>query len=91
MTSSGKQLKKDKISLRNQLYEIKNSYGELISMEPVEWPPPPSGKKVWVTFDIFKDLRLQEGPQCGVVALVVATGVMREEDILDDKVMDLGH
>ena len=34
MTSSGKQLKKDKISLRNQLYEIKNSYGELISMEP---------------------------------------------------------
>ena len=53
--------------------------------------PPPSGKKVWVTFDIFKDLRLQEGPQCGVVALVVATGVMREEDILDDKVMDLGH
>ena len=39
MTSSGKQLKKDKISLRNQLYEIKNSYGELISMEPVEWPP----------------------------------------------------
>ena len=50
-----------------------------------------SGKKVWVTFDIFKDLRLQEGPQCGVVALVVATGVMREEDILDDKVMDLGH
>ena len=37
MASSGKQLiclKKDKISLRNQLYEIKNSYGELISMEP---------------------------------------------------------
>ena len=33
MASSGKQLiclKKDKISLRNQLYEIKNSYGELI-------------------------------------------------------------
>ena len=42
MTSSGKQLiclKKDKISLRNQLYEIKNSYGGLISMEPVECPP----------------------------------------------------
>ena len=45
----------------------------------------------WVTFNIFTDLRLQEGPQCGVVTLVVATGVMREEDILDDKVMDLGH
>ena len=79
MTSSGKQLKKDKISLRNQLYEIKNSYGELISMEPVEWPPP-SGKKVWVTFDIFKDLRLQEGPQCVVVTLVVAAGVVQITD-----------
>ena len=50
-----------------------------------------SGKKDLVTFDISTDARLQEGPQCGVVALVVATGVMREEDILDDKVMDLGH
>ena len=50
MASSGKQLirlKKDKISLRNQLYESKNSYRELISMEPVECLsfthcPPPS-------------------------------------------------
>ena len=45
MASSEKQLnclKKDKISLRNQLYEIKNSYGELISMEPVECPPSPT-------------------------------------------------
>ena len=91
MASSGKQLiclKKDKISLRNQLYEIKNSYGELISMEPhsihiveVAWT-----HSVWVTFDILKDLRLQEGPQCGVVALVVAAGVMRDEGITVDKV-----
>ena len=51
MASSGKQLiclKKDKISLRNQLYESKNSYSEFISMEPVEClsfthcPPSPS-------------------------------------------------
>ena len=51
MTSSGKQLirlKKNKISLKNQLYESKISYRELISMEPVEClsfthcPSPPS-------------------------------------------------
>ena len=39
-----------------------------------------SGKKVWVTFDIFKDLRLQEGPQCVVVTLVVAAGVVQITD-----------
>ena len=100
-TSSGKQLirlKKDKISLRNQLYESKISYRELISMEPVEClsfthcppPLPLSGKKVCVTFDVFTDLRLQEGPQCGAVALVVAAGVMRQEGIIIvDEVMDL--
>ena len=36
-----------------------------------------SGKKVWVTFNTFTDPRLQEGPQCGVVALVVAARVLR--------------
>ena len=45
-------------------------------MEPVECPPPHSihivkvawTHSVWVTFDIFKDLMLQEGPHCGVEA-----------------------
>ena len=46
---------------------------------------------VWVTFDIFKDQRLQEGPQCGVVDLEVVAGVMRDEGITVDKVMDRGH
>ena len=52
-------------------------------------PLPLSWKKVCVTFDVFTDLRLQEGPQCGAVALVVAAGVMRQEGIIVDEVMDL--
>ena len=52
-------------------------------------PPPPQWEEGLRYFRCFTDLRLQEGPQCGAVALVVAAGVMRQEGIIVDEVMDL--
>ena len=81
MASSGKQLirlKKDKISLRrNQLYESKISYREMISMEPVKClsfthcrPPPPQweeGLRYLRCFHRYKASRGSSVWGCGFI------------------------
>ena len=103
LTSSGKQLiclRKNKILLRHQMKDIENSCRELMSREPVESlsravvmfthsHPHLSGKKVWVAFNSFTEPRLQDGPQCGIVALVVAAKLMGVEGMTVDMVMEL--
>eukprot|EP00090_Calanus_glacialis_P018156 TRINITY_DN28163_c0_g1_i1.p1 TRINITY_DN28163_c0_g1~~TRINITY_DN28163_c0_g1_i1.p1 ORF type:complete len:369 (-),score=160.32 TRINITY_DN28163_c0_g1_i1:109-1215(-) len=86
--------------LRNELSDSEACLRELTSMEPqnslcravvmfTHTHSHLSGRKVWAVFNTYTGPRLQEGPQCGIVALVVAAEAMGEQGMSVDRVMDI--
>ena len=93
-------MRRNKKILRNELSDSEACLRELTSMEPqnslcravvmfTHTHSHLSGRKVWAVFNTYTGPRLQEGPQCGIVALVVAAEAMGEQGMSVDRVMDI--
>eukprot|EP00092_Neocalanus_flemingeri_P005901 GFUD01006352.1.p1 GENE.GFUD01006352.1~~GFUD01006352.1.p1 ORF type:complete len:385 (+),score=158.70 GFUD01006352.1:61-1215(+) len=90
------------IFLKNQLRESEACLREETAMEPLNSlcravvmfthsHTHLRGRKVWLVFNTPTGPRLQEGPQCGIVALVVAACAMRVQGTSVDRVMDMAR
>lgn len=101
LTEKLKSIEDQKLFFRNQLVRCELTYTEEMALNPCEGlkraivrfthgNPHLEGKKAWGVFNTQTLPKLQDGPQCGIIALAVALKTidyMNEIDI--DQIMDV--